>query len=79
MGEWKIPICFVCNKPVEYFSRSRDSRLQHNIFQANCHGRIETVSLSDADLIRCDYVLVGYAFKGGFLPTDPPAALPLPS
>jgi hypothetical protein len=45
-----IPICDVCNKPVESISRKERLRDRAMIFTVRCHGAMETVTLTLAQL-----------------------------
>ena len=56
-------ICWVCKKPVDKVTRSRDV-LSHRItFVAECHGETEEVSLYDSDIVNAKCISLGYAFQ----------------
>jgi len=56
-----MPICDVCNKPVEYMDRRDDINFDAKTYTVSCHGEIEKVSLSALVMMTCD-IFVGRAF-----------------
>lgn len=63
---FKLPICDVCNKPVEYMDWRNDINFDAQIFKAQCHGEVQEVALSAVTMIDCE-VTVNRAFVRGRL------------
>ena len=58
---FKLPICDVCNKPVEYMDARNDINFDAQIFRVKCHGEVQEVALT-AELISGCEITVGRAF-----------------
>ena len=58
---FKLPICDVCNKPVEYMDGRNDINFDARIFRVKCHGEVQEVALSAVTMIDSE-ITVGRAF-----------------
>ena len=58
---FELPICDVCNKPVEYMDERNDINFDARIFRVKCHGEVQEVALSALTMIDCE-VSVDRAF-----------------
>ena len=63
---FELPICDVCNKPVEYMDGRNDINFDARIFRVKCHGEVQEVTLSAVTMIDCE-VTAGRAFLRGRL------------
>ena len=54
------PICWLCQKPVEFFEVTRGAKQQ--TYTAKCHGDKQTVSIGLLDTMRSK-IAVDYAFR----------------
>lgn len=57
-----LPICAVCNKPVEKMESWHDPMSMRKVFRVQCHGQSEMAVLSDEVIMDCDSVRMGQAF-----------------
>ena len=57
-----VPLCAVCNKPVERMESLYDINKYQKVFRVFCHGQIEEVLLSDMDIWNADSIRKGQAF-----------------
>jgi hypothetical protein len=55
-----LPICDVCNRPVDAFEEIHEDFIDKVIFTARCHGQTERVSVSTSEL--CGSITLGRAF-----------------
>lgn len=58
---FELPICDVCNKPVEYMDHRNDVNFDARLFRVKCHGEVQEVVLSALTTITCE-VTMGRAF-----------------
>lgn len=58
---FELPICDVCNKPVEYMDERHDINFDARIFRVKCHGEVQEVVLSAVTMIDSE-ITVGRAF-----------------
>jgi hypothetical protein len=49
-----MPICDVCNKPVEFMEWHDDINVDARNYMVSCHGETETATLSALVMITCD-------------------------
>lgn len=56
-----MPICDICNKPVEYIEIRDDINFDTKTYTVYCHGETETATLSALVMITCD-IFAGRAF-----------------
>ena len=57
-----VPICAVCNKPVERMESMYDFNMAAKRFRVYCHGQVEDAILNDETIEDCDSVRMGQAF-----------------
>jgi hypothetical protein len=57
-----VPLCAVCNKPVERMESQYDINLYQKRFLVYCHGQMEEAFLSDMDIWNADSICMGQAF-----------------
>lgn len=57
-----VPLCAVCNKPVERMESMYDINLYQKRFRVYCHGQMEEALLSDMDIWNADSIRMGQAF-----------------
>ena len=57
-----VPICAVCNKPVERIESMYRVELGAKHFRVYCHGDFEEALLNDVTIEDCDSVRFGQAF-----------------
>jgi hypothetical protein len=57
-----LPICAVCNKPVDRMESTYDINHYQKRFRVYCHGQAEEAFLSDMDIWNADSIRVGQAF-----------------
>jgi hypothetical protein len=57
-----VPLCAICNKPVERMESLYDINKYQKVFRVFCHGQIEEVLLSDMDIWNTDSIRMGQAF-----------------
>ena len=57
-----VPICAVCNKPVEHFESMYDINTSAKRFRAYCHGQMEECFLNDEAIENSGSVRFGQAF-----------------
>ena len=65
-----VPICDVCNKPVDYIIRTRDEQKRREIITLVCHGEEETQYLDDFILQIANKIEYGHAFINNKLEGD---------
>lgn len=58
---FELPICDVCNKPVEVMEGRNDINFDARIFRVRCHGQTEEAALTALMMIDGE-VTVGRAF-----------------
>ena len=58
---FELPICDVCNKPVEYMDGRNDINFDARIFRVKCHGEVQEVALTALTMLDCE-ITVGRAF-----------------
>jgi hypothetical protein len=57
-----VPMCAVCNKPVERMDSMYDINSYKKTFRVYCHGQTEEAVLSDMDIWNADSIRMGQAF-----------------
>ena len=57
-----VPLCAVCNKPVERMDSMYDINKNQKRFRVYCHGQIEEAFLNDIDIWNTDSIRMGQAF-----------------
>lgn len=57
-----VPLCAVCNKPVERMESQYDINNCQKRFRVYCHGQTEDAFLSDMDIWNADSIRMGQAF-----------------
>ena len=57
-----VPLCAVCNKPVERMDSMYDINKNQKRFRVYCHGQIEEAFLNDMDIWNTDSIRMGQAF-----------------
>jgi hypothetical protein len=65
-----LPICAVCERPVEKMTRWYDVCRMQTVYVAECHGESERSVLTDHDLFSAHSIEVGYAFTLKTLESD---------
>lgn len=57
-----LPLCAVCNKPVERMESMYDINTCQKRFRVYCHGQMEEATLNDMDIWNADSIRMGQAF-----------------
>jgi hypothetical protein len=57
-----VPLCAVCNKPVERMDTTYDINNHQKRFRVYCHGQTEEAFLNDMDIWNADSIRMGQAF-----------------
>jgi hypothetical protein len=57
-----VPLCAVCNKPVERMESEYDINNYQKRFRVYCHGEFEEAFLNDVDIENVDSIRMGQAF-----------------
>lgn len=57
-----VPMCAICNKPVERIESMYDIAWAAKRFRVYCHGDVEEAMLDDVTIEDCDSVQFGQAF-----------------
>jgi hypothetical protein len=57
-----VPLCAVCNKPVERMESEYDINNYQKRFRVYCHGETEEAFLNDMDIWNADSIRMGQAF-----------------
>ena len=57
-----VPMCAICNKPVERIESMYRFELGAKHFRVYCHGDMEEALLNDVTIEDCDSVRFGQAF-----------------
>jgi hypothetical protein len=57
-----VPMCAVCNKPVERMESMYDINQYQKQFRVYCHGQTEEAFLNDMDIWDADSIRMGQAF-----------------
>jgi hypothetical protein len=57
-----VPICAVCNKPVERMESMYDISMAIRRFRVYCHGQTEEAFLADEAVVSTDSIRMGQAF-----------------
>ena len=57
-----LPLCAVCNKPVERMESEYDMNANQKRFRVYCHGQTEEAFLNDMDIWNADSIRMGQAF-----------------
>ena len=57
-----VPLCAVCNKPVERMESEYDINTYQKRFRVYCHGDVEDATLNDMDIWNADSIRMGQAF-----------------
>ena len=57
-----LPLCAVCNKPVERMDSEYDINTCQKRFRVYCHGQTEEAFLNDMDIWNADSIRMGQAF-----------------
>ena len=57
-----VPLCAVCNKPVERMESMYDMNNYQKRFRVYCHGQTEEAFLNDMDIWNADSIRMGQAF-----------------
>ena len=57
-----VPLCAVCNKPVERMECEYEYNTLRRRFRVYCHGQTEVATLTDMDIWNADSIRMGQAF-----------------
>ena len=57
-----VPLCAVCNTPVERMESEYDINTYQKRFRVYCHGDVEDATLNDMDIWNADSIRMGQAF-----------------
>jgi len=57
-----LPTCAVCKKSVDHLSSEMNMSRGATLYTAKCHGKEETVVLTDAQMLAFDRLLLRWAF-----------------
>ena len=57
-----VPMCAVCNKPVERMESTYDINGYQKRFRVYCHGQTEDATLDDMTIWDADSIRMGQAF-----------------
>ena len=57
-----LPLCAVCNKPVERMESEYDINNYQRRFRVYCHGQTEDAFLNDMNIWNADSIRMGQAF-----------------
>ena len=57
-----VPLCAICNKPVERMESMYDIAWARKRFRVYCHGQIEEAFLNDETIEDSDSIRMGQAF-----------------
>lgn len=57
-----LPLCAVCNKPVDRMESEYDINNYQKRFRVYCHGQTEEAFLNDMDIWNADSIRMGQAF-----------------
>jgi len=57
-----VPLCAICNKPVERMESLYDINKYQKVFRVFCHGQMEEAFLNDMDIWNADSIRMGQAF-----------------
>lgn len=57
-----LPLCAICNKPVERMDSIYDINSYQKRFRVYCHGQTEEAFLNDMDIWNADSIRMGQAF-----------------
>lgn len=57
-----VPLCAICNKPVERMESTYDINQYQKRFRVYCHGQMEEAFLNDMDIWNADSIRMGQAF-----------------
>ena len=57
-----VPLCAVCNTPVERMESEYDINQYQKRFRVYCHGQMEEAFLNDMDIWNADSIRMGQAF-----------------
>jgi hypothetical protein len=57
-----VPLCAVCNKPVERMDSMYDINTYQKRFRVYCHGDVEEATLDDMLIWSVDSIQMGQAF-----------------
>ena len=57
-----VPMCAICNKPVERMESIYDINNYQKRFRVYCHGQMEEATLNDMDIWNADSIRMGQAF-----------------
>lgn len=57
-----VPICAICNKPVERMESMYNPMSMAKMFSVYCHGEVESMALPDEYIENCDSIRMGQAF-----------------
>lgn len=57
-----VPLCAVCNKPVERMESMYDINSYQKRFRVYCHGQMEEALLDDMLILDADSIRMGQAF-----------------
>jgi hypothetical protein len=57
-----VPMCAVCNKPVERMESQYDINNYQKRFRVYCHGQTEEAFLNNMDIWNADSIRMGQAF-----------------
>jgi hypothetical protein len=57
-----VPLCAVCNKPVERIESMYDPMSMRKVFRVYCHGDFEEARLDDDLIEDCNSIRMGQAF-----------------
>ena len=57
-----VPLCAICNKPVERMESMYNINQYQKRFRVYCHGQMEEAFLNDMDIWDADSIRIGQAF-----------------
>jgi hypothetical protein len=57
-----VPLCAICNKPVERMESIYDINTYQKRFRVYCHGQTEDATLDDMCILDADSIRMGQAF-----------------
>lgn len=57
-----VPLCAICNKPVERMESEYDINQYQKRFRVYCHGQTEDATLDDMDIWDANSIRMGQAF-----------------
>lgn len=67
-----MPMCAVCKRPVAQFVMWHDALMQADVYEARCHGDVETVTVPNHLLMNAESISIGEAFSARKLANPEP-------